>query len=79
MIDALSMNDVGMSDEPHASHRMGEWEQTIAACASNDRFGRVRLCEVCGGRDVKAGGAGSRYHDPCLAGPCDVETAEYVE
>lgn len=70
MIDALEMEDVGMNDEPHSSHKMTAWSSTIVACASNDRFGMVRECSKCGGRDVKAGGAGSRYHDHGMRERC---------
>ena len=70
MIDALSMEFVAMGKEPHASHKMGAWESTLVSCASNDRFGKIRECENCGGRDVIAGGAGSRYHDKELGMVC---------
>lgn len=71
MIDALEMEQVAYKTaEPHKTHKMGEWSSTIVACASNDRFGQVRKCKVCGGRDVKAGGAGSRYFDEILLSTC---------
>lgn len=70
MINALEMKYVKMTTEPHPSHKMGPKESTLVTCASNDRFGSVRACENCEGRDVIAGGAGSRYHDPELEHPC---------
>lgn len=70
MIDALSMESVSYEEEPHPSHKMGKKESTLVACASNDRFGSVRACVNCEGRDVEAGGAGSRYHDPELMREC---------
>lgn len=70
MINALEMVAVSYIEEPHESHKMDGWESTIVACASNDRLGKVRECKKCEGRDVKAGGAGSRYHDPELSKPC---------
>jgi hypothetical protein len=70
MIDALSLNQVGMSQEPDESHQMGDWESTLVSCASIGRFGSVRTCKVCGGIDVRAGGAGSRYHSDEMALPC---------
>ena len=71
MIDALEMQQVEMSDVPHSSHDMGEWMQTIVACASNDRFGRVRTCKNCGLQDVMAGGAESHYFDHGLTNVCE--------
>lgn len=71
MIDALEMQPVKYDAEPHASHRMGAWESTLVACASNDRFGQIRECAACGGRDVKAGGPGSRYFDAELLRNCE--------
>lgn len=70
MIDALSMQQVSYKTEPHPSHTMGEWESTLVACASNDRFGSERCCKKCSLRDVKAGGAGSRYFDEGLETEC---------
>lgn len=72
MIDALSMESVAMNKEPHPSHKMGPKESTLVSCASNDRFGSVRTCENCEGRDVIAGGPGSRYHDLELTIECFV-------
>ena len=73
MIDVFEMQQVDMKDEPHSLHVMGEWEQTIVACASNDRFGRVRKCKNCGLEEAFAGGAGSHYFDYGLGNSCNVE------
>jgi hypothetical protein len=70
VINALSMEMVAMDAKPHPSHKFGKKESTIVACASNDRFGSVRTCKKCGGREVWAGGAGSHYFDSELQGPC---------
>ena len=70
MIAAYDMEQVSESAAPHSSHKMGEKESTLIACASNDRFGTVRACERCEGREVWAGGAGSHYFDPELKRPC---------
>lgn len=56
--------------EPHESHKMGEWESTICQLSNSDRFGRVRHCETCGGRDYLCGGPGSRWQDKGLLKPC---------
>lgn len=71
MINALEMTYVAMDKEPHPSHKMSSKESALIACASNDRFGSVRHCKNCEGRDVIAGGAGSRYHDPELENTCE--------
>lgn len=70
MIDAVSMNQVAMDATPHASHTFGKKESTLVACASNDRFGSIRTCRRCGGREVWAGGAGSHYFDEELLEAC---------
>ncbi len=70
MIAAYDMEYVPMHATPHESHKMGPKESTLVACASNDRFGSVRACEKCEGREVWAGGAGSHYFDPELAERC---------
>ena len=70
MINALSMISVAMNKDPHPSHKMGPKESTLVSCASNDRFGSIRICENCEGRDVEAGGAGSRYQDEELLSEC---------
>lgn len=76
MIDAVSMRQVKMDAEPHPSHRFGEKMSTLVSCASNDRFGSIRECEGCGGREVWAGGAGSHYFDEELLRTCeDAKTA----
>jgi hypothetical protein len=70
MIYALNMEMVMMDAKPDASHQFGRKESTIVACASNDRFGSVRTCKRCGGREVWAGGAGSHYFDSELLRKC---------
>jgi hypothetical protein len=72
MINALDMQWVPMKQLPHASHNFTKKESTIVACASNDRFGSVRTCKRCGGREVWAGGAGSHYFDSELMERCRV-------
>lgn len=70
MINALSMEQVAMDAKPHPSHKFGKKESTIVACASNDRFGSIRTCKKCEGREVWAGGAGSHYFDAELLKEC---------
>lgn len=70
MINAMEMEMVEGEPKIHESHEMSKWESCIVACARNDRFGQVRGCEKCEGRDVKAGGAGSRYVDEELLFEC---------
>lgn len=70
MINALDMEKVSMSTEPHASHKFGKKESTLVACASNDRFGSIRTCKGCGRSEVWAGGAGSHYFDAGLDEEC---------
>jgi hypothetical protein len=70
MINALDMEGVPMDAKPHASHKFGKKESTLVACASNDRFGSIRTCKHCGGREVWAGGAGSHYFDSELKRAC---------
>ena len=70
MINALDMEHVAMNAQPHASHKFGKKESTLVACASNDRFGSIRVCKKCGGREVWAGGAGSHYFDTELQQVC---------
>jgi hypothetical protein len=69
-IDALDMDWVPMDATPHASHRFGKKDGTVVRCASNDRFGTIRACKGCGGREVWAGGAGSHYFDSALKHAC---------
>jgi len=70
MINALEMDRVPWDAEPHESHDMGEWESTIVACASNDRFGQIRKCKKCKAEEVKAGGPGSHYFETELCIEC---------
>ena len=70
MINAGDMEMVAMDAKPHPSHKFGEKESTLVACASNDRFGSIRACKVCEGREVWAGGAGSHYFDAELLRAC---------
>lgn len=62
---------VKYEQEPHSTHSMTDWKSTICQLSNNDRFGRSRVCEVCGGRDYLCGGAGSRWQDTCLSNPCE--------
>lgn len=70
MIDALEMEAVHWDEPPHASHVFGKKSSTLVACASNDRFGSIRTCKGCEGREVWAGGAGSHYFDAGLKTAC---------
>lgn len=70
MINAVEMQQIYFDKKPHNSHKMTAWEDDMVACASNDRFGQVRSCCLCEGRDVKAGGADSRYWDSELFTKC---------
>ena len=63
MIDALSLLQVSMKAQPHHTHKFGRKLSTTVHCASNDRFGTVRVCKGCGSREVWAGGAGSHYFE----------------
>ena len=62
--------NVKYEQEPHQSHKMTDWEGTICQLSNNDRFGRVRHCKICEGRDYLCGGAGSRWQDKELLAPC---------
>jgi hypothetical protein len=70
VIDSLDMEWVPRDAEPHVSHRFGKKDSTVIVCASNERFGAIRVCKHCGGREVWAGGAGSHYFDPVLKLAC---------
>ena len=72
VIDACAMEWVSMETMPHASHQFGKKTSTLVACASNDRFGSIRTCKHCGGREVWAGGAGSHYFDTALKRTCKI-------
>lgn len=62
--------NVRYEQEPHNSHDMTEWEQTICCLPNNDRFGRRRYCKRCEGWDYLCGGAGSRWQDKFMAMEC---------
>jgi len=68
-LDEETIN-VPYEQEPHETHDMGEWRSTVCQLSNNDRFGRVRRCSICGGRDYLCGGAGSRWQDRELLKPC---------
>ncbi len=70
MIDALDMEYVAWDAQPHSSHDFGPKESTMVAGDGIDRFGSVRECKKCGGREVWAGGAGSHYFDADLLRKC---------
>jgi len=64
------LSNVKYEQEPHPTHKMSEWEQTICQLSNNDRFGRARQCLKCDGEDYLCGGAGSRWQSSCLSKPC---------
>lgn len=52
----------------HKFTKWGNWAGTLPTGSS--RFGRSRKCIHCGGEDIKAGGAGSRWVDERLQDIC---------
>jgi len=68
------LTNVKLTQEPHGTHNMTEWESTICQLSNNARFGRCRECRNCGGQDYLCGGAGSRWQDKNLCKPCNKVT-----
>mgnify|MGYP001565885795 CR=1 FL=1 len=74
------MKYVAYTHEPHQTHRMGRYESDIVILPNgSDRFARTSECQKCGGRDWKAGGAGSRWMDVELLYPCTISEASWEE
>ena len=66
--------------DPHPSHKMTEWENTIVQISSTPRFGRIRECIYCGAEQAETV-AGKAMHDelkyPCLDAPEGPEEINY--
>lgn len=60
-----------MKRQPHESHDMTEWRETIVTLVETPRFGSIRECKKCGGEQAKTV-AGEGIHDellkPCMFG-----------
>lgn len=54
--------------EPHPSHQMTDWEDTIVCISSTPRFGRLRKCVNCEAEQAQTV-AGVGTHDE-LRRPC---------
>ncbi len=58
--------------QPHPTHKMGEWRNTIITLIVTSRFGSIRKCEYCKAEHAKTV-AGERHHQeldsPCLESP----------
>jgi hypothetical protein len=55
--------------EPHASHKMSEWENTIVTLVETARFGSIRKCINCGAEHARTV-AGQAAHEE-LSKPCE--------
>ncbi len=57
-----------MKFEPHPSHEMPAWRDTIVTLISTSRFGRIRKCINCEAEEAETV-AGKAHHDE-LEYPC---------
>lgn len=48
--------------EPHPSHTMTKWRNTIVTLLETSRFGSIRECTACGAEHAKTA-AGEAHHD----------------
>jgi hypothetical protein len=55
--------------EPHASHQMGDWYDTIVTIIATSRFGRLRKCEKCDAEQAET--AAGRAAHPELNWKCE--------
>lgn len=63
--------------QPHPSHKMGAWRETIVAAheGATPRFGTLRACEECDGEECLGGGAGFHAAHEELSKPCPAASA----
>ena len=55
--------------EPHASHQMDEWCDTVVTIIATSRFGRLRKCEKCDAEQAET--AAGRAAHPELNRKCE--------
>lgn len=54
-----------MKKQPHESHDMTKWRDTIVTLVEIKRFGGIRECKKCCGKHVRTA-AGEGIHDELL-------------
>lgn len=60
--------------EPHSSHKMGEWENTIVQLASTPRFGSIRRCLNCEAEQAEAVAGRAAHRELTKACPAVPDT-----